>query len=90
MSMVGADIAALREFASSLRYRRQEIDSTRQHLSAVVENLPWAGDDRDRFVDEWRRVHAPGIARIVGELASAAREASDHADRQEQASRRWV
>lgn len=90
MSMVGADIAALREFASSLRYRRQEVDATRQHLTAVVENLPWAGDDHDRFVGEWRRVHAPGIAQMVDELATAAREASDHADRQEHASRRRV
>ena len=89
MSIVGADIVALREFARSLRHRQHEIEATRQRLTAVVENLPWAGGDHDRFVGEWRDIHGPGIARLVGELSVAAREASDHAHRQEQASRRW-
>lgn len=89
MSMVGADIAALRGFASSLRHRKQEIEATRQRLAAIVESLPWNGADHDRFVDEWRRVHGPGLTRLVGELSSAASEAYHHANRQEQASRRW-
>jgi uncharacterized protein YukE len=89
MSMVGADIAALRRFASSLRHRQQEIEATRQRLVAVVENLPWNGADHDRFVDEWRNVHSPGLMRLVGELSAASDEAAYHAHRQEQASRRW-
>ena len=89
MSMVGADVAALRAFARSLRHRQQEIEATRRRLAAVVEHLPWTGPDHDRFVDEWRGVHAPGLARLIGELGSASSEAYHHANRQEQASRRW-
>jgi uncharacterized protein YukE len=87
--MVGADVAALRGFASSLRRRQQEIEATRQRLTGVVEQLPWTGADHDAFVDEWHRVHAPGLAHLAGELSEAASQASHHAHRQEQASRRW-
>ncbi|MDJ0770130.1 MAG: hypothetical protein QNJ12_15115 [Ilumatobacter sp.] len=89
MSIVGADIAALRGFAWSLRRRKQEIEATRQRLAATVENLPWTGSDHDRFVDEWRRVHSPGLMQLTGELSNASNEAYYHANRQEQASRRW-
>ena len=89
MSMVGADVAALRAFATSLRHRHHEIEATRQRLTAIVENLPWRGADHDRFVDEWRHVHNPGLRLLAVELASASDEAADHAHRQEQASRRW-
>jgi uncharacterized protein YukE len=89
MSMVGADIAALRGFASALRHRKQEIEATRRRLATIVENLPWSGGDHDRFVEEWRRVHSPGLMRLVAELSSASSEAHHHANQQEQASRRW-
>ena len=89
MSMFGADIAALRGFASSLLRRKQEIEVTRQRLATIVETLPWSGSDHDRFVEEWRQVLSPGLMRLVGELSSASRDAYHHADQQEQASRRW-
>jgi uncharacterized protein YukE len=88
MSMFGADIAALRGLAWSLRRKQQDIDASRQRLASVVENLPWAGSDHDRFVDEWRRVHAPALADVVTDMAEASRRAGYHADRQEDASRR--
>lgn len=88
MPMFGADIAALRGFASSLRRKQQEIEATRQRLAAVVDSLPWTGADHDRFVDEWRRVHGPALMTIVSEMGQASGQAYHHADRQEQASRR--
>lgn len=88
MPMFGADIAALRRFAWSLRRRKQEIDATRERLAGVVESLPWTGDDHDRFVEEWRRVHSPALMSIVTEMSQASSQAAYHADRQEQASRR--
>lgn len=88
MPMLGADVAALRRFAWSLRRRKQEIDATRQRLAVVVEGLPWTGDDHDRFVEEWRRVHSPALMSIVTEMSQASSQAAYHADRQEQASRR--
>ena len=88
MSMFGADVTALRGFAWALRRRKQEIEATRQRLAAVVDSLPWTGDDHDRFVDEWRRVHSPALMSIVTEMGHASERAAHHAARQEQASRR--
>ena len=88
MPMFGADIAALRGFAGSLRREEQEIEATRRRLGAVVDSLPWTGTDHDRFVDEWRRVHSPALMTIVTEMGQASGQAYHHADRQEQASRR--
>ena len=88
MPMFGADIAALRGFAWSLRRQKQEIEATRQRLAAVVDSLPWTGADHDRFVDDWRRVHSPALMTIVTEMSQASNQAHYHANRQEQASRR--
>lgn len=86
--MSGADVAALRSLGWALRRRRQEIDATRRRLSGAVEALNWSGADRDRFVEEWRRVHAPSLSSIAEELGDAADRARHHAERQEWASRR--
>lgn len=88
MPMFGADISALRGLAWSLRRKQQEIDASRQRLAAVVETLPWVGSDHDRFVDEWRRVHGPALASVVADMSQASSQATYHANRQEQASRR--
>lgn len=88
MSMFGADVAALRGLAWTLRRKQQEIDASRRRLTAIVESLPWTGIDHDRFVDEWRRVHGPALTTIATEMSQASSQAADHADRQEQASRR--
>ena len=88
MPMFGADVVALRGLARSLRRKQQEIEATRRRLVAVVDSLPWTGDDHDRFVDEWRRVHSPSLLSITSEMSQASSRADYHADRQEQASRR--
>ncbi len=88
-SMVGADIAALRWFASSLLRRKQEIEVTRQRLAATIGALAWCGVDHDRFVEQWQRVHDPALVALIGELSDDASQANNSANRQEQASRSW-
>ena len=88
MPMFGADVAALRGLAWSLRRKQQEIEASRRRLAAIVDSLPWTGVDHDRFVDEWRRVHSPALMTITSELSQASSQAAYHAERQEQASRR--
>ena len=86
--MFGADVAALRGLARSLRHKQEEIEATRRRLANVVDHLPWVGGDRDRFTDEWRRVHSHALTTVVSELGAASGQAEYHADRQERASRR--
>jgi len=88
MPMFGADIAALRGLARSLRRTERDIETSHRRLAALVESLPWVGADHDRFVDEWRRVHSPALTTIVADMSQASSRAGYHADRQEHASRR--
>ena len=88
MSMVGADVDALRRLAGSLRHTMHEVEAARLEVAAVVGGLRWAGDDRDRFVDEWHRVHDPTLMTIASEMGRASAQAGQHAARQEWASRR--
>lgn len=84
--MYGADVRALRSLAGALDRRRREIEVTHRRVGALVDALDWAGPDRDAFVDEWRRVHAPSLAVVADELGDASARARYHAGRQEQAS----
>jgi uncharacterized protein YukE len=86
MTMSGADVAALRELARSLRRRQQEIDAGRRRLAAIMDTLPWSGSDHDRFVADWR-VHDSALTSIATEMSQASGRADRYADRQERASR---
>lgn len=87
MALVGADIAALRRFASLLRERARLIETTVTQLSTVVEDLPWHGADRERFVREWQTIHRPGLLRLVLDMRDGSTEVSRSATAQENASR---
>lgn len=88
MTLSGADVAALRGLAGSLRRTQREIDTTRRRLAAAVESLPWVGSDHERFTAEWHRVHGPGLMTIAAAMSQASNQAAGYADRQEHASRR--
>ncbi len=86
MGVVGADVAAIRNFAQGLNRRSQEITATTARLTKVVENIPWVGADRERFIAEWNSTHLPGLLGLLEDLAEAAKNAIRHADEQEAAS----
>ena len=86
MSYIGGDPAAIRQFASSVIARRNQIEETSQRLTQLVESVPWVGEDRERFLDEWQAIHQPGIARLLVDLLGVSNEAGAAATRQDQAS----
>lgn len=88
MTLSGADVAALRGLAGSLRHTQREIDATRRRLTAAVENVAWVGQDREQFTAEWHRLHGPGLMTIATEMGQTSNQATRHADEQEHASRR--
>jgi uncharacterized protein YukE len=85
MGMHGADAPALRWFSGRARRSRNEIVTLRDRVTSVVDQLPWRGADRDRFVDDWRRIHAPAITHAAAELDGVAEQARRAAERQEAA-----
>lgn len=88
MNMVGGDAAAIREFARRLAARVEQIQEAQRRMTVVVEGVPWAGDDRERFLREWRTVHQPNIARMVLDLGNVVGDAHRAADAQDRASGR--
>jgi hypothetical protein len=87
MSMVGADVPALRQLCSALGGRARKIEATKNQITALVRDLPWVGTDRDRYVDQWMSIHQPNLIRLIDDLLDASARASRHADAQEAASR---
>lgn len=86
MSLVGADIAAIRNFVLGLNRRSKEITNITARLTALIDDIPWAGPDRDAFIQEWHHTHRPGLLGLIDDLLDAGRQATRHADAQEAAS----
>ena len=86
VSVVGADVGAIRNFVLGLNRRSQEITATTARLTALVEGIPWVGPDRDRFISDWNGTHRPGLVGLIADLVDAAKEATRSADQQEAAS----
>jgi uncharacterized protein YukE len=86
MNIVGGDAAAIREFARRLAARTEQIQEAQRRMTAVIDGVPWAGDDRERFLSEWRTVHEPNIARMVLDLGNVVGDAHRAADAQDRAS----
>jgi uncharacterized protein YukE len=87
MSVVGADIPALRAFVSALSGRARKIEQTKNELSAVIRDLPWVGKDRDAFIHDWEQIHHPNLVRLIDDMQDASAKANHHANVQENASR---
>ena len=87
MAYIGGDPIAIRQFANSVLSRRDEIEATTQRLSRLVESVPWEGNDKERFVREWRSVHEPSVSRLMLDMIGLSQDANNAAARQEQASR---
>lgn len=86
MNMIGGDAFAIREFARRLAARAQQIEEAQRRMTAVVESVPWAGADRERFLNEWRTIHEPNIARMLLDLGTVVTDAHRAADVQDRAS----
>ena len=87
MSMVGADVPALRNLANVLVGRARKVEATKNQMTALIQSLPWVGPDRDQFVADWNDVHHPNLIRLIDDLTDASGRANYHADTQEAASR---
>lgn len=82
-NLTGMDIGQIRSLSRQLRVEADEIESLLGAMTGHLEAIPWRGDDRERFLGEWRNRHVAALRRVVGSLESAASECNEYARRQE-------
>lgn len=85
-NLSGMDIGQIRSLSRQLQVEADEVEALIANMTAHLETIPWQGNDRERFLGEWRNTHATALRRVVTSLESAARESNEYARRQEQAS----
>lgn len=86
-ALIGMQIEAVRHFARTLDDRAEEVESVAAKTSSRINSINWRGNDRDRFVNEWREVHEPKLRWAAAEMRSAAKAARRSAADQERISR---
>ncbi|MBU6163121.1 MAG: hypothetical protein KGO50_18575 [Myxococcales bacterium] len=82
----GMDVAGIRHLASVLQQGSHQVTDTMTRARAIVDNLAWRGEDRDRFVASWHDTHMPQLMGLAEQLRQAAQQASERARAQELAS----
>jgi uncharacterized protein YukE len=83
----GMDISQIRAMAKNMDRKADELRRLVDSLTGQVHAASWAGNDRNRFVDEWGHRHAAALRRVADDLDTSARQARDHANAQERASK---
>ena len=85
-TMVGADIAELRQLANDFRAASRRIDSASRQLAPAIMRGSWQGRDADRFRQRWSSRLLPCLEDASATLAEASETLRQEADEQERAS----
>lgn len=85
--LTGMDILQVRRLAREMEGEADAIRADIRAMTALIDAAPWRGNDRERFVSEWRSRHVAALQRVVDGLEKAARQALEHARQQEIASK---
>lgn len=86
MTMVGADVAGLREFARTLSAAATQLDTIRQDLARGATYTRWPGRDGDEFRNVTMPTAGTTLTRIASELRAGSSHVAQQANQQEQAS----
>jgi uncharacterized protein YukE len=82
----GMDIQAVRQLSSQLKAKADDIRSIMQQLGSQLQNTPWVGPDRERFLGEWQSNHVSALNNVINGLEAASNAATQNAAQQESAS----
>jgi len=85
-TMVGADVAELRELAGTFDARAGMLRTIESQLDWRIHSAPWQGSDVDRFMGDWNSRHRRAMIGAAASMAEAAQVLRANADQQEQAS----
>jgi hypothetical protein len=85
-NIYGADVAQLRQLASSLLSAGRHLEGQRQALSAGVAGTRWSGLDGQQFRQAWEADHSRSLSAAASCLEVAAKTILRNAEEQEAAS----
>lgn len=85
-TMVGADVAELRELAGVFDARAGMLRALEANLNWRIHSAPWDGSDVNRFQSDWNSRHRRVMIAAAASIADAAQVLRANADQQEQAS----
>ena len=82
----GADVEQLRQLATALTQRADEVLAVRARIDARIAALSWRGPDATRFVSDWNDRLSNDLLRAANGLSAAADAAIANARQQEEIS----
>jgi uncharacterized protein YukE len=86
MSLLGMDVHAVRNLATQLAAKADEIDSITNALSGQLDSVQWLGPDADGFRSEWNSLHRSKLHLVANALRDASTSAIRNANQQQEAS----
>ncbi|HEY5882281.1 MAG TPA: WXG100 family type VII secretion target [Nakamurella sp.] len=84
--IIGMDPAEVRALAQQLLQASTDIAGMVTGLSQRVQDAPWAGQDRENFVNAWQQHHVAALNGVAQALGEAGNIANQNAQQQEDAS----
>lgn len=82
-NFTGMDISAVRTLAQQMTSRASEIRQLMNQLTNQLQNTPWVGPDRERFLGDWQSTHCQQLNAVIDGLEQAAQRATQNAQEQE-------
>lgn len=82
-NFTGMDIAGVRQLATSLNAKADEIDALRQQLTSQLGATQWVGNDRNQFTNDWNGQYTSALNQVAQGLRDAATRANLNANEQE-------
>jgi hypothetical protein len=83
MALTGMDIGAVRQLATQLSTKADEIDSIMNQLTNALNTVQWVGPDRERFISDWQGHHVASLRQVSQGLRDASTRATQNANDQE-------
>lgn len=86
--MLGMDIAGVRQLATQMNTKAEEIQSIATALSSALGSVQWVGNDATQFRSEWDGTLKSQLMQVSNALRDAATKANQNASDQESTSAR--
>ena len=85
-SFLGMDTGQVRQLASQLNAKADDIDSIMNTLTTALGNTQWVGNDATSFRNDWQGTHRMQLQQVATALRDAAQLATNNANQQDTAS----